>query len=160
MRCLQLGNVFRRGAPAFFPGRVLEICLGPMRSRAVTTSDLCGHLIQASAMASYSQRAMPIIVLAMGCEMMYILHQRLGAQSVSSEKAAQVLKQVIGALVEQTLLDELFKPQDLYSVPSTKVIFEKIAHSSIMRLNSARYKPLDLRRKESNRLTNLRCAAL
>ena len=89
-------------------------------------------------MSSYSQHAMPIIILAMGCEMMYILHQRLGAQSVSADKASQVLKQVISALVEPALMDELFKPQDVYSVPSTKVIFEKIAHSSIMRLNSSR----------------------
>ena len=32
-------------------------------------------------------------------------------------------------------IDELFKPQSMYSTSSTKQIFEKLAHSSIMRLN-------------------------
>ena len=34
-------------------------------------------------------------------------------------------------------LDELFKPQEMYSTPSTKQIFQKLAHSSIMRLNKS-----------------------
>ena len=32
-------------------------------------------------------------------------------------------------------LDELFKPQEVYTAAATKQIFEKLAHSSIMRLN-------------------------
>lgn len=32
-------------------------------------------------------------------------------------------------------LEELFKPQEVYSAAATKQIFEKLAHSSIMRLN-------------------------
>ena len=32
-------------------------------------------------------------------------------------------------------LDELFKPQEVYTASATKQIFEKLAHSSIMRLN-------------------------
>jgi hypothetical protein len=39
------------------------------------------------------------------------------------------------ALFSNVFIEELFKPQEIYSVNSTKQIFEKIAHSSIMRLN-------------------------
>lgn len=34
-------------------------------------------------------------------------------------------------------VEELFRPQELYPKKSVKHIFEKLAHSSIMRLNEA-----------------------
>lgn len=33
-------------------------------------------------------------------------------------------------------VDELFRPQAMYTVQSSKEIFEKLAHSSIMKLNT------------------------
>ena len=79
--------------------------------------------------------AMPIVVLNMGGEMVYILHQRLQAQTVNSEKADKVLQEVVKAMFSPLFIDELFKPQEVYSNASTRQIFEKLAHSSIMRLN-------------------------
>eukprot|EP01038_Epipyxis_sp_PR26KG_P012081 gene12081-16167_t len=79
--------------------------------------------------------AMPIIVLNMGGEMIYILHQRLQAQNVPEEKSRKVLEDVVRTMYTPLFLEELFKPQEIYSVASTKQIFEKLAHSSIMRLN-------------------------
>lgn len=32
-------------------------------------------------------------------------------------------------------MDELFKPQPLFSCASTRAVFDRLAHSSIMRLN-------------------------
>lgn len=78
---------------------------------------------------------MPIVVLNMGGEMVYILHQRLQAQTVNSEKADKVLQEVVKAMFSPLFIDELFKPQEVYSNASTRQIFEKLAHSSIMRLN-------------------------
>lgn len=80
---------------------------------------------------------MPIIVLNMGGEMTYILNQRLQAQSVQDEKARKVLLDVARAMFSPVFIDELFKPQEMYSQSSTKQIFEKLAHSSIMRLNKS-----------------------
>ncbi|KAJ1418022.1 organic solute transport protein 1-domain-containing protein [Ochromonadaceae sp. CCMP2298] len=79
--------------------------------------------------------AMPILVLNMGGEMIYILHQRLHAQSIAPEKARKVLADVVRTMYTPSFLEELFRPQDIYTVASTKQIFDKLAHSSIMRLN-------------------------
>jgi hypothetical protein len=80
---------------------------------------------------------MPIIVLNMGGEMVYILHQRLQAQTVQDEKAKKVLQDVVRAMFSPLFIIELFKAQEMYSTASTKQIFEKLAHSSIMRLNKS-----------------------
>ena len=79
--------------------------------------------------------AMPIIVLNMGGEMVYILHQRLQAQKVPDEKARKVLEDIVKTMYTPQFLSELYNPQEVYSQGSTKQIFEKLAHSSIMRLN-------------------------
>ena len=69
--------------------------------------------------------------------MVYILHQRLRAQSVQFEKEKKVLRDVVMAMFSPLFIEELFKPQAMYSSLSTKQIFEKLAHSSIMRLNKS-----------------------
>ena len=79
-----------------------------------------------------SQFAMPIILFNMGGEMTYILQQRLFAQSVDDDKARKVLQDVIKAMYSPQFIVELFKPQEMYTTASTKQIFEKLAHSSIM----------------------------
>lgn len=82
-----------------------------------------------------SQLAMPIIVLNMGGEMIYILNQRLQAQNIPEEKSRKVLGDVIRTMYTPAFMGELFKAQEIYTTASTKQIFEKLAHSSIMRLN-------------------------
>lgn len=82
-----------------------------------------------------SQLAMPILVINMGGEMIYILHQRLQAQNIDEDKSLKVLEDVIRTMYTPAFLEELFKPQEMYSSAATKQIFDKLAHSSIMRLN-------------------------
>lgn len=84
-----------------------------------------------------SMHTMPIIVINMGGEMVYILHQRLQAQTVQEDKSRKVLQDVVRAMYSPLFITELFKPQEMYSMASTKQIFEKLAHSSIMRLNKS-----------------------
>lgn len=90
-----------------------------------------------SGLGSHSLHAMPILIINMGGEMVYILHQRLRAQSVNIDKERKVLKDVMMSMFSPIFIDELFKPQCMYSLQSTKQIFEKLAHSSIMRLNTS-----------------------
>ncbi|CAF3139670.1 unnamed protein product [Rotaria socialis] len=73
----------------------------------------------------------------MGGEMVYILDQRLSAQEIVDQKAAKVINDIVGAMFNSKFVDELFRPQELYPKKSVKQIFEKLAHSSIMRLNEA-----------------------
>ncbi|CAJ0941584.1 unnamed protein product, partial [Mesorhabditis belari] len=83
-----------------------------------------------------SQRCMPILLLNMGAEMVYILEQRLKTlQNVGSEKSNKVLQDITYTMLNRKFLDELFKPQDLHSRKTMRHFFEKLAHSSIMRLN-------------------------
>ena len=81
--------------------------------------------------------AMPLIVMNMGGEMVYILEQRLHAQKIPAEKTQKVLADVIRTMYSKKFITELFKPQDIYTTQSTREIFDRLAHSSIMRLNSS-----------------------
>ena len=80
---------------------------------------------------------MPWAVICMGSEMLYILEQRLQAQSISDDKASRVLQDVVQTMFSDAFLGELFKPQRMYSASATRQIFDQLAHSSIMRLNAA-----------------------
>eukprot|EP00605_Chrysophyceae_sp_TOSAG23-4_P001750 GSChrysophyteH1.ASY1.ANO1.1937.1 assembled CDS len=86
---------------------------------------------------SKSEYAMPIIIINMGGEMIYILHQRLLAQNVPPAKQRQVLLEVIGAMFDPSFCVGLFQPQMMYTCTSARQIFDRLAHSSLMRLNKS-----------------------
>eukprot|EP01029_Cantina_marsupialis_P028720 TRINITY_DN777922_c0_g1_i1.p1 TRINITY_DN777922_c0_g1~~TRINITY_DN777922_c0_g1_i1.p1 ORF type:complete len:399 (+),score=120.06 TRINITY_DN777922_c0_g1_i1:96-1199(+) len=67
--------------------------------------------------------------------MVYILEQRLKAQKIQDTKSRKVLSDVVRSMYSPKFIHELFKPQDTYSNASTRQIFDRLAHSSIMRLN-------------------------
>jgi len=78
---------------------------------------------------------MPMLLINMGGEMLYILAQRLEAQSINKDKSKRVLNDVVCAMFAPKFMDELMKPQDVYTDRATRQVFDKLAHSSIMRLN-------------------------
>jgi hypothetical protein len=91
---------------------------------------------------------MPIIIINLGGEMMYILEQRLHAQAIPDDKAkkgappplrlnAAVLQDILRTMYNAKFLEELFKPQSVYNVSSARQVFDRIAHSSIMRLSES-----------------------
>lgn len=80
---------------------------------------------------------MPVLLLNMGGEMVYILEQRLQAQSINPEKSKRVLQDVVRTMFNAKFIEELMKPQDLYSLSSLRGIFDRLAHSSIMRLSES-----------------------
>jgi len=47
-----------------------------------------------------------------------------------------VLEDIIKTMHNEKFMAELFKPHRMYSNLSTRQIFDRLAHSSIMRLNS------------------------
>jgi len=81
--------------------------------------------------------AMPTIVINMGGEMLYILEQRIKAQKIPEQKGFKVIGDIIKTMFYSKFISELFKPQETYSLSSTRHIFERLAHSSIMRLNES-----------------------
>merc|ERR1719271_495838 len=80
---------------------------------------------------------MPILIVNMGGEMVYILEQRLQAQKIPEAKGQKVINDVVRTMYYPRFIEELFKPQEMYSIQSTRQIFDRLAHSSIMRLNES-----------------------
>jgi len=80
---------------------------------------------------------MPVLIINMGGEMVYILEQRLQAQKIPPQKGEKVLNDVVRTMYYPRFIEELFKPQEMYSIQSTRQIFDRLAHSSIMRLNES-----------------------
>merc|ERR1719311_1181631 len=69
--------------------------------------------------------------------MIYILEQRLQAQKIAESKGQKVLSDVVRTMYYPRFIEELFKPQEMYTIQSTRQIFDRLAHSSIMRLNES-----------------------
>jgi len=69
--------------------------------------------------------------------MVYILAQRLQAQKIPEAKGQKVLSDVVRTMYYPRFIEELFKAQEMYSMQSTRQIFDRLAHSSIMRLNES-----------------------
>ncbi|TNN89106.1 Protein OSCP1 [Liparis tanakae] len=84
-----------------------------------------------------SSRALPLLFINLGGEMLYILDQRLRAQNIPADKAKKVMNDIITNMFKQNFLEELFKPQELYSKKALRTVFDRLAHASIMRLNQA-----------------------
>ncbi|KAG7235319.1 hypothetical protein INR49_002776 [Caranx melampygus] len=94
-----------------------------------------------------SLTTLPLVFINLGGEMLYILDQRLRAQNTSednSEKGVwsendrrRVMNDIIGTMFSKSFMDELLKPQQLYSHRTLKTVLTRIAHASIMRLNAA-----------------------
>ena len=78
---------------------------------------------------------MPYLVSNMGSEMVYILDQRLRAQAVPPDKATKVINDIAAALFSEDFVTALSVPQPAYSERSLRQIFDRLAHSSIMRLS-------------------------
>jgi Organic solute transport protein 1 len=88
--------------------------------------------------------ATPLLIANLGCEMLFILEQRLKAQSIPGDKSQKVLHDVVKTMFDKTFVSEkLFIPQEMYSIQSTRKIFDRLAHSSIMRLSESRWELLD-----------------
>lgn len=69
--------------------------------------------------------------------MLYILDQRLRAQNIPPDKAKKVMNDIITTMFNKKFMEELFKPQELYSKKALRTVFDRLAHASIMRLNQA-----------------------
>ncbi|XP_077193403.1 protein OSCP1 isoform X1 [Paroedura picta] len=94
-----------------------------------------------------STRTLPLLFLNLGGEMLYILDQRLRAQSIPGEKARKdewtevdrrrVMNDIVTTMFNEKFMEELFKPQELYSKKALRTVYDRLAHASIMRLNQA-----------------------
>uniref|UniRef100_A0A8C5DMP2 Protein OSCP1-like n=1 Tax=Gouania willdenowi TaxID=441366 RepID=A0A8C5DMP2_GOUWI len=84
-----------------------------------------------------SVRTLPLVFINLGGEMLYILDQRLRSLNTSEDNSEKVMNDIVGTLFNRAFMDELLKPQHLYSHRTMKTVLTRIAHASIMRLNAA-----------------------
>uniref|UniRef100_A0A3B5A1M0 Protein OSCP1-like n=1 Tax=Stegastes partitus TaxID=144197 RepID=A0A3B5A1M0_9TELE len=96
-----------------------------------------------------SVRTLPLVFINLGAEMLYILDQRLRAHNTSEDNSEKgrgvwsendrkrVMNDIVGTMFGKAFMDELLKPQQLYSHRTMKTVLTRLAHTSIMRLNPA-----------------------
>lgn len=85
---------------------------------------------------SYYQ-TMPLLIYNLGCEMIYVLSSRLKAQNIGEDKQKRVIIDVANSLFDKKFMSQIQKRQEIARHISVKQLFEKMAHSSIMKLNSS-----------------------
>ena len=54
---------------------------------------------------------------------------------MTRDRSIKVLDDIVKTMLASVFVDELFRPQAMYTMNATKAIFKKLAHSSIMKLN-------------------------
>ena len=57
--------------------------------------------------------------------------------SAASSLVSTVLNDIISTMFNRKFMEELFKPQELYSKKALRTVYDRLAHASIMRLNQA-----------------------
>ncbi|XP_072945056.1 protein OSCP1 [Epargyreus clarus] len=82
-----------------------------------------------------SHFATPFIVVNLGCEMVYIIDQRLKSQNISLDKSERVLTDIVTVLLHPKLLDELFIPQPVATHAVIKQLLQDISTTTIMKLD-------------------------
>ena len=103
-----------------------------------------------------SHRTLPVLFINLGGEMIYIIDARLKAQAVEKERSnkvsfrfsfrfdvgltninCQVMNDIVSTMFNRRFIEEIFnKHQPIYSRRVLKTMFDKLAHASIMKLNS------------------------
>nr|XP_043908761.1 protein OSCP1a isoform X2 [Solea senegalensis] len=84
-----------------------------------------------------SLKTLPLVFINLGGEMLYILDQRLQAHNTSDDNSEKVMNDITATMFSKDFVDELLKPQQLYSHRTLKTVLTRLAHASIMRLNPA-----------------------
>lgn len=56
---------------------------------------------------------------------------------MSPEKSQKVLQDIVKTMFADKFIEEVFKPNQMYTLIETRQIFVRLAHSSIMRLNES-----------------------
>ncbi|XP_058831761.1 protein OSCP1 isoform X1 [Topomyia yanbarensis] len=77
------------------------------------------------------------IVLNLGCEMLYVIDQRLKAQTIPLDKSAQVLREITEVLLDPKFLHYISTAyqRNMLTVQQTRILLTDIACCSLMRLD-------------------------
>ncbi|XP_050091696.1 protein OSCP1 [Anopheles aquasalis] len=78
-----------------------------------------------------------LIILNLGCEMLYVIDQRLKAQAIPLDKSAQVLREITEVLLDPKFLHYISTAyqQSMLTVQQSRILLTDIACCSLMRLD-------------------------
>lgn len=79
--------------------------------------------------------SLPFLVINYGVETIYVLHSRLVAQKVSQNKVDRIVTDLATSMLSTSFLDELFRPQKLYSEKAARSLISTICDASIIHLD-------------------------
>nr|CAB3264586.1 protein OSCP1-like [Phallusia mammillata] len=82
-----------------------------------------------------AQNVMPILFYNLGGEMLYVIEQRLRAQKIERDKASKVISDIVCTMFKPQFLQEIIKPQPVYSHEAMNTMFRRLVHTSIMKVN-------------------------
>ncbi|CAF4929873.1 unnamed protein product [Pieris macdunnoughi] len=82
-----------------------------------------------------SHFATPLIVINLGCEMVYVIEQRLKMQKIPLNKSEKVLTEIVTVLLHPKLMEDLFLPQPVAPHAVIKQLISDISACSIMKLD-------------------------
>ncbi|XP_055903210.1 protein OSCP1 [Eupeodes corollae] len=81
------------------------------------------------------------IVVNLGCEMLYVIDQRLKAQKISAEKSTEVVRDITSVFLDPKLIERLIigsqQQKSLITAEHCKFMLADIACCSLMRLDDA-----------------------
>lgn len=80
----------------------------------------------------------PFLVYNLGCEMLFIIDQRLRAQHSSNERSAAVLLDLADGLLQADLMEAHFEAQPRPQMSHVYELFVKVVNSTVMRLSTTR----------------------
>ncbi|XP_073846302.1 organic solute carrier partner 1 [Musca autumnalis] len=106
----------------------------------MTSSDLTTATPNMSSSAAFNPRANVFLIVNLGCEMLFVIDQRLQAQKIAKEKSIQVLHDVTSVLLEPKFLNSLIAGSttaggQCLTEESCKFMLKDIATCSLMRLD-------------------------
>ncbi|KAM4725017.1 protein OSCP1a isoform 2-T2 [Anableps anableps] len=120
------------------------VLLSRNKQELLLNTDLCTRKSCLS-LSRMSVRTLPLVFINLGGEMLNILDYRLRAHNTSEDQSEsgiwsdgdrkRVLNDIVGTMFSKPFIDELLKPQQLYSHRTMKTVLTRLAHTSIMRLN-------------------------
>ncbi|XP_060767361.1 protein OSCP1a [Neoarius graeffei] len=84
-----------------------------------------------------SLMTMPILIINLGGEMLYVLEQRLRIQNEPEKKIKKVMTDIVSVMFSKEFMGQLMQPQEIYSPQSLRAMLTHLTHIPIMKLNSS-----------------------
>jgi hypothetical protein len=81
----------------------------------------------------------PVAVLNLGCQMLFVLEERLRSQEAPPERTLTLLSDLAKGVFATQFIEDLFRPQARPEVSKVFALFDAFAHSSVMTLSASRF---------------------